>query len=89
MRALWMLIDIHRATQYHQPVIALGIELGIRVTLEVLEADAMAAASDQGIQRPKGFGGDVLEYKQAGHGGRKSGKVVTMPNPGAARSIRI
>jgi len=35
--------------------------MGIRVPLEILEADPVPAAADQRVERAQRFGGDVLE----------------------------
>ena len=61
VRALRMVLHVHRSTQHHQPAVAVDVELGVRVALEVLEADAVTAPPDQRVERAQRFGGDVLE----------------------------
>ena len=62
-----MVLDVHRAAQYHQPAVTVHVELRIRVPLEVLEADPVPAPPDQRIQRAQGLGGDMLEDEEARH----------------------
>src|SRR5687768_16454947 len=67
VRALRVVADVHRPAEHDESAVAVDRRPGVRVALEIHEADAMAAAPDQRIERSERFGGDVLEDEQAGH----------------------
>ena len=67
VRALRMVFHVHRPTQHDQAAVAVDVELGVRMALEILEADPVPALADQRIERAQRFGGDVLEDEEARH----------------------
>jgi hypothetical protein len=69
MRVPVLILHIHWSAKNDQPVITIYIGLGVRVALEVVEADAVAALADTGMQGAERFRRNVLEDHQTGHVG--------------------
>ena len=62
------LLHVHRPAQHDQAAVALHARQCLRLTLEVDEANAVAAAADQRVERAQRLGGDMLKDEDAGHG---------------------
>jgi hypothetical protein len=82
VRASRVVFDVHRATEDDQPAIAVHVELGVRMPLEVLEADPVATPTDQRVERTQRFGGDMLKDEEARH-------AATMPKAAASSPIAM
>jgi len=67
MRMPVLILDVHRAAKHDQAVVAVHIWHGVRLALEVVEADAMTAIADSRMQRAQRLGCDVLEDHETGH----------------------
>src|SRR5881394_1840184 len=67
MRVSVLVLHIHRAAEHNQAVITLDVGLRLGMTLEIVEANAMAARSDAGVQCAQRLRGHMLEDHQTRH----------------------
>ena len=63
-----LILDVHRSAEHDEPAIAVDVRLRVRVALEIVEANPVAARADQRVERAERLDGDVLENQDAGHG---------------------
>ena len=68
-------VDIHGSTEYDQCVVAIDGWRRFRIAREIDKAYAVAAASNQGVERAQGLRGNMLENQYSGHGS-KADKVA-------------
>jgi len=61
------LVDVHRAAQHYESVVATDVRLRGRFAAEVDVTDAEAGRPEQRIEVAERLGGDVLENEQLGH----------------------
>ena len=76
VRVATSLSNLHRSTQNDQCLIAFQTRLGIGVAGKVYIANAMTTLAQHGVEDTQGFGSDMLQYQNAGHGlqGDRSGR---------------
>lgn len=88
MRVVVHLVAVHRTAEHDQPMVAAEIRNRIRLSAEVLVADAKAGIPQQRVEGAEYFVRDVLENKQAMHCGLRlaTGLTQSRQRISAARS---
>ena len=65
-----LVLDVHGAPEHDESPIRIDVRLRVGMPLEVVETNAVAARSDERVERAERLDGYVLKDQQAGHRSR-------------------